>query len=486
MGGVNGFGAEPGVVVGGASGGNDGPGALVGCASGGSAGPSGPRRGDAATGAAGPGAAQSGPGAAQSGETGVSEEVLLARAYLSRVAEPGNIAVWAWVGARGPVDAAASIQAGQVPATVASATAARAATADPWGDLDAAARHGIRLLTPESAGWPHLALAALGSAGRTRLAGYRAGDRAHRPSGEPIPPLALWVRGELDLGEVTVRSAALVGARSATAYGEQVAAEFGYGLASQGVTIVSGGAYGIDVASHRGALAAGGVAVLVSAGGLDRPYPAGHARLFEQVASSGVLVSESPPGAAPQRHRFLSRNRLIAALGGGTVVIEAGVRSGALNTARHARELGRVVMAVPGPVTSELSVGCHRLLREGAEPALLVTCVDDILAVVGSIGEGLPALAEPISPSTPAARLIDSLDRLDPTARLVFDGLPARGAVREDELALRCGVAPLEVIRALPALRLAGLVEGGDDGFRISAWARAGVARRGPTPPAAH
>ena len=137
-----------------------------------------------------------------------------------------------------------------------------------------------------------------------------------------------------------MRSAGIVGARASTEYGNRVAADLAFGLGSAGLEIVSGGAYGIDAAAHRGALAAGAVTVAVSAGGLDRPYPTGNAALFEQIAAAGLLISESPPGCAPQRHRFLSRNRLIAAFSSGIVVVEAAGRSGATNTANHARRLG--------------------------------------------------------------------------------------------------------------------------------------------------
>lgn len=253
----------------------------------------------------------------------------------------------------------------------------------------------------------------------------------------------------------------MVGARAATAYGEHVAADLGYGMARHDVTVVSGGAFGIDAAAHRGALAAGGRTVLVSAGGLDRAYPLAHAGLFEQVASEGLLISESPPGAAPHRHRFLSRNRIIAALSTGTVVIEAARRSGALNTAAHCVALGRPLMAVPGPVTSALSAGCHDLLGRDRDPALLVTGVDDVLALVGAIGEGIN---EPSGgPSPPGS----PYDELDAVAQAVLDGLPPRGWVDADALAARAGVAALDVVRALPVLGLAGLVESGPEGYRL-------------------
>lgn len=403
---------------------------------------------------------------------------MLARAYLSRVAEPANIPLWAFVQAIGPVEAAEAIRTGAAPPDVRSATAARHADVDPEADLAAARRSGVRLVVPESPDWPHFAFAALERTAIERMRSYYdRHERRHRDCGEPIPPLALWARGPLDLGPIGVRAAALVGSRAATAYGEQVTSELAYGLASAGVVIVSGGAYGIDATAHRAALAAGGETVLVSAGGLDRPYPPGNARLFAQVAEAGLLLSESPPGCAPQRRRFLTRNRLIAALGTGTVVVEAARRSGARNTATHCRTLQRPLMAVPGPVTSLMSRGCHDLLRDERQPALLVGSVADVLAVVGGIGEGLDRRD---GDELPAGDARTELDALDPTTRQVFDGLTPRRFAAPDEIAARSGVGPLEVIRALPTLELAGLVEGGAAGYRVAARLRA-RAGRGPT-----
>ena len=403
----------------------------------------------------------------------VPADVLAARAYLSRVAEPASVPVWALVREHGPVRAAEMIRAGDVSDPITAGTSARRAAVDPAADLEAAARHGIRLVVPESGDWPHLALAALEHTGELRLRAWRNGQRKSPEGGELLPPLALWVKGEGDLSSSGVRSAALVGSRAATAYGQHVTAQLAYGLAAHGVTIVSGGAYGIDAAAHRAALAAEGVTVVVSAGGVDRPYPAGNAYLYERAAESGLVISESPPGCAPQRHRFLTRNRLIAALSAGTVVVEAAARSGALNTAAYARMLGRPLMVVPGPVTSAMSAGCHQLLRREANDALLVESVDHVLAVVGSAGEGLATDTGSSSDVDPLRR---ALDQLDLVARQVFDGLPARRAVDEGRLAALSGVSVLEVIRALPTLRLAGLVESTAAGHRVAPSARPGSA----------
>ena len=292
--------------------------------------------------------------------------MILARAFLSRITEPASIPVWDWVRRHGPVAAAESIQAGDVPPDVAHATAARRTAVRADDDLAAAERHGIRLVVPEGPEWPHFAFSSLEAVALTRLAAYRAGERTHRPGGELIPPLALWARGSGDLSHAAVRAVAIVGSRSASSYGEHVTAELAFGLARQDVVVVSGGAFGIDATAHRSALAAEGSTTIVSAGGIDRPYPSSNAMLFERAEVGGLVVSESPPGSAPHRHRFLTRNRLIAALSTGTVVTEAAARSGALNTAAHCIRLGRPLMAVPGPVTSAMSVGLPPAAASGS------------------------------------------------------------------------------------------------------------------------
>lgn len=402
----------------------------------------------------------------------VSDDVLEARAYLSRVAEPASIGVWLYVSSVGPIEAAQALRDRRAPNKLLGETAARrAAGVDPSADLAAAERHGVRLVVPESPEWPHFAFAALERAAVPRAKEYVAGRFTRSESGEPVPPLALWVRGPAELGAAAVRSVGLVGSRAATSYGQQVTADLGFGLARRGFEIVSGGAYGIDAAAHRAALAADGITVLVSAGGLDRPYPPGNAALFDRVAENGLVVSESPPGCAPARRRFLTRNRLIASLSSGVVVIEAAGRSGAMNTAHHARSLGRPVMAVPGPVTSALSVGCHELLRRDGEPAVLVTDVDDVLAVIGSMGEGLAERAKP------GGDVRTELDALSPGARVVFDGLHARRFARPDEIAVRSGVSPLDVVRALPELDGAQLLDTADGAYRIAPRLRKSAAR---------
>ena len=177
-------------------------------------------------------------------------------------------------------------------------------------------------------------------------------------------PYALWLRGKANLRLSCLNSVAVVGTRAATAYGSYVAAELAASVAARGWTVVSGAAFGIDSAAHRGALSAGGATVAVLACGVDTPYPAAHADLLNAIAVQGVIASEWPPGRHVSRLRLLARNRVVAALAAGTVVAEAGRRSGAVSTARHARDLGRRLMAVPGPVTSDSSAGCHQVIRE--------------------------------------------------------------------------------------------------------------------------
>lgn len=187
------------------------------------------------------------------------------------------------------------------------------------------------------------------------------------------PPIALIVQGNLAL--LSSPSLAIVGTRNPTHYGVRVAQDFAAGFVDREWTIVSGGAYGIDAAAHKGALIAEGATIAVVASGLDIHYPAGHQRLFAEIAESGAMVSEVMPGNPAIPSRFLTRNRLIAALSNSTLVVEAAFRSGSLRTARDAAELMRPVMAIPGPINSPTSEGCHRLIGERA--AEIVTSVAD-------------------------------------------------------------------------------------------------------------
>lgn len=191
-------------------------------------------------------------------------------------------------------------------------------------------------------------------------------------------PIALYVLGDPWLLTAPERIG-IVGARAATGYGEHVAMELTSDLANGGAVIISGGAYGIDGMAHRAALAAGGRTVAFLAGGVDRFYPLGHEALLSRIADSGAVIAEVPPGSAPTKWRFLQRNRLIAAASDAVLVVEAGIRSGSLNTAGHALALGMPLGAVPGPVTSPASAGCHRIIQEGAA---LITSAEELRAII--------------------------------------------------------------------------------------------------------
>lgn len=256
----------------------------------------------------------------------------------------------------------------------------------------------------------------------------------------PHAPLALWLRGRPNALRDTTRSVALVGARAATGYGEHVAMEAGSGLSDRGFVIVSGAAYGIDGMAHRAALASQGTTVAFLAGGVDRPYPSGHVSLIGRIIETGAIVSEVPCGGAPSKWRFLQRNRLIAAVGDATVVLEAGWRSGSLNTAGHAAALGRPLGAVPGPITSAASAGCHRLIREYG--AVCVTTVDEMAELAGVA----PAGCDP----EPAGRSSDEIR--------VLDSLSVRASRSAVEVAKRTGL-PVDAVQAvLGILELDALV----------------------------
>lgn len=388
--------------------------------------------------------------------SGAEDAVRLARAAWSRLVEPGDELAGAVVAALGPQDALDWLRGphgvpamappsaprgapGEVPAAAPS-RARLAAAAERWRvrlpmldarrELRALERLGGRLLVPEEPGWP-TGLADLGAAA----------------------PMCLWVRGSLDVGPALDTAVAIVGARACTVYGEHVAAELAAGVATAGRCVVSGGAYGIDAVAHRAALATGEPTVAFLAGGIDRLYPAGNADLLAAIAGSGALVSEVPPGSAPAKVRFLQRNRLIAAVTRATVVVEAAWRSGALSTARHAANLLRPVGAVPGPVTSASSAGCHRLLRDGC--AVCVTDAAEVLELVGPV---------PAPERDGVARAGDGLSLLD---RRVLDALPLRRGAGEEALARTAGLSLGELRAGLGRLELAGLAR--RDG---AAWRR--------------
>ena len=366
---------------------------------------------------------------------------LSAWAYLSRVLEAPSSELAELVMRVGPVEAADRIRRGAVGNDLARRTVARRDIDCAAEDLELLHRRGGRLLTADDDEWPGLAFAA-----------FTGAPVRDKPQGRA--PLALWVIGPLRLDDVAERAVAIVGTRACTAYGEYVAADLSAGLAEHDVAVVSGGAYGIDGAAHRAALAADGVTVAVLAGGVDVLYPAGHSALLHRVATHGLLVSEYPPGVRPARHRFLTRNRLVAALSGATVVVEAGIRSGAASTAAWARALGRVVCAVPGPITSAASTGCHILLQAGAE---LVTRADEVREIIGRAGEFAGEQPRPA----------DVLDALTDTDRRVYEALPGRGARTPDEIAVASGLPATEVLGPLAMLEIAGLIERHEGRWRL-------------------
>ncbi|HTR93248.1 MAG TPA: DNA-processing protein DprA [Trebonia sp.] len=275
-------------------------------------------------------------------------------------------------------------------------------------------------------------------------------------------PYALWLRGSADLRFSCLRSVAIVGARAATAYGSYVAAEFAASVAARGWAVISGGAFGVDAAAHRGALSADGVTIAVLACGVDVPYPSAHADLLDATAAQGVLVSEWPPGRQVSRLRFLVRNRVIAALATGTLVVEASQRSGAINTARHARDLHRRLMAVPGPITSDLSAGCHHIVREWQ--GVLVTSAAEVTENLSPVGATVPAqLGVTLLPR----------DALGHDQATVLDAMPRRGGSGTVRVAQRAGMDPATVVRCLGELSAAGFIERCDDGWRLRRTATA-------------
>ncbi len=360
-----------------------------------------------------------------------------ARAALTRIAEPGDEVAGRWVRERGAAEALAALTARRTPAGLDERRAAgyrlRAERADPDADLAAVEALGGRFVCPGDGEWP----AQLDDLGDGR-------------------PLGLWVRGRPSLRYWALRSVAVVGARACTEYGTHVATMLSAGLAEAGWAVVSGAAYGVDGAAHRGALAAGGATIAVVACGVDAPYPPGHAGLIRRLAEQGLVIGELPPKDHPTRSRFVLRNRVIAALTRGTVVVEAQVRSGSLITARRARELGRVVMGVPGPVTSGLSAGVHELLRQDA---LLVTDAAGVIELVGELGEDLaPERRGPVLPR----------DLLEPAAARVLEGLPGRGGADAADIARRAGTGLDEALARLHELRALGFVERDGTRWRLA------------------
>ncbi|WP_330246488.1 MULTISPECIES: DNA-processing protein DprA [unclassified Streptomyces] len=382
----------------------------------------------------------------------VGDRERLARAALTRVLEPGDERGGRWLREIGAAelirritdrDGTAEQLRGMTPKRLAGYRL-RAEAADPERDLASVAAVGGRFVCPGDREWP----SQLDDLGDSR-------------------PTGLWVRGRPDLRLWALRSVAVVGARACTPYGAHMAASLGAGLAELGWVVVSGAAFGVDGAAHRGALSAGGATMAVLACGVDVAYPRGHAELIGRVAEQGLVIGELPPADHPTRSRFILRNRVIAALTRGTVVVEAEYRSGSLVTARSAQRLGRFTMGVPGPATSGLSAGVHELLRgEG----VLVTDAAEVAELVGEIGDLAPARRGPVLPR----------DLLDAASARVLDALPCHGSVGGRDIARTAGTSVDEALGRLYELHSLGFVERtGEDWQLTPRPTRMGGLRRG-------
>lgn len=360
-----------------------------------------------------------------------------ARIALATVCEPGEVELFRALARRGPSETIAGLLARarwtqRIPRSA--SLGLRLAEVDVDAVIARSEDVGCRILVAGDAQWPR------------RVDDL--GDRA---------PLALWCWGEANPRLLTIRSVAVVGARACSRYGEFVARDWSAQLARDGIAVISGGAYGIDAAAHRGALAVDGITICVLAGGIDIPYPRGHEGLFAEIVERGLIVSEAPPGETVRRRRFLTRNRLIAALAGATCVVEAARRSGSARTAHDAAALYRPVLAVPGPVTSETSQGTHQLVGDGL--AMLAASVDDVRAAID------PIAVHPVE--------IDRSDGVSSTMREVLDVLPAARAFESGDrqvpglsipdIAVRSGIAVHEVRHQLHEAQQRGLVQQSDE-----------------------
>jgi DNA processing protein len=382
------------------------------------------------------------------------QEIRIARVALAALTEPGNRAIHHLAATLGPVEALEVAMRGGLPDERSRRlTDARMTAGDPRRAAEEALaygrRLGARLVVPEDEQWPRQ----LDDLTRLRLpSATKCTDE------ETAPPLCLWARGPRPVNEALDHSVAVVGSRAASPYGVHVAIELAHGLAERDWTVVSGGAYGIDAAAHRGALSAGGVTAAVLACGVERAYPASNTALFEHIAEAGLILSEWPPTSDPYPHRFLIRNRVIAAATRGTVMVEASARSGARQTLARALHLARRAMVVPGPVTSDTSVGCHEMLREHPEVRVVANAAH-VLEEVGRIGDDLAPPAR--APERPR-------DQLDDAATLVLEALPARGVAGVDTLAAKAGLDTRTALRKLSLLETLGFVIRRDGAYALA------------------
>lgn len=365
------------------------------------------------------------------------DEERRARAALTFICQPGDPSLVGRVSDLGAAELLAQLRSGRgTPSQV-----ARARAVSVQALCDQADRYQLRLVIPGDDEWPP----ATSDLNFVEPVGGMSGA-----------PVALWAKGPGHLAEYTDAAVAIVGARAATAYGENVAVDLAADLSADW-PVISGLAYGVDAAAHRGAIAAGGHTVAIFAGGLDECYPRGNSAIFEELVHHHLAISEVPPGIRPTRAGFLARNRLIAALSLGTIVVEAGARSGARNTVHWAAMLSRVTMAVPGPITSAMSVTPHRLIRDGE--AALVTDAADVRAMLAPLGKG------PTLPIRGPARVLDDLA---PNLLRAREAVPGRGSCTTAEIALRAGMAYGDCLAALVELQLLHLVaEEGADRWRL-------------------
>lgn len=367
-----------------------------------------------------------------------------ARMMMSRLAEPGDADACRLVHEHSALALLERLPARRGQASKLAEWSARLGSANLRAIRDRASSVDARYVCPGDSEWP------------ARLDDLALVDEssADRRGGAPF---GLWVRGSGHLADICDQSVAIVGARAATAYGEHVAGDLAAECGERGFTVVSGGAYGIDAAAHRGALVVGRPSVAVLAGGIDRLYPSGNTRLIERLTMTGALVAEAAPGCTPTRSRFLVRNRLIAALSLGVVVVEAALRSGSLNTARWARDLNRAVMGVPGPVTSSASSGVHELLRQ--PETLLVTDAGEVIEQLSPVGT---------APAAVKAGAIFARDLLDARSQRVLEAVPVYDAASARSIAATAGLELTEVEERLGQLGEQAMVTADGRGWRLT------------------
>ena len=370
-------------------------------------------------------------------------------AYLSRVIEGPNHHLQQLLRAgRDADEIAAGVRArASWLGGLAAATEARHSWDRPERDLEDAARSGFTLLSAEDDGWPTDAIRAAFDHG---VAASMSNRDTFRPDG--VAPHVLWVRGETNLAGLFARSVAVVGTRASSAYGHHATADLVRGLARHQYTTVSGGAAGIDTVAHETALANGAPTVVVAACGPGIAYPRRNAELFDAVAQRGAVITEYPPSVAPDRHRFLTRNRLVAALTQGTVIVEAAFRSGALNTLSWANYYGRRAMAVPGPILGAGSLGTNLAIRDGR--ADMALSADDIHEMLSRLGEV----------DTDGQRELDfaadAVQALSRNELRVYDALPAGASAvrRAEDVAREAGLTVALTVHLLVDLSKKGVV----------------------------